>query len=44
MFLALERAEVRCDETVTDFKTYANDQRASPSPAPDTSDTKQAES
>ena len=44
MFLAFERAEVRRDKTVTGFKTSANDQRASPGPAPDTSDTEQEES
>ena len=40
MSLARERAEVRCDKTVIDVKKPANDKRASPSPTPDTSDTK----
>ena len=38
MFRAFERAEVRCDKIVTDFESPANDKRASPSPAPDTSE------
>lgn len=40
MFLAFERAEVRCNKTFKDFESPANDKRASPSPASDASDTK----